>query len=476
MRRASASLFPRTREGYGLVVVEAAARGTPSVVVADEDNAAVELVDDGDNGVVARPTIPRRWRRRSCASTRRARRCARPRPTGSRATPAALARELARQGDARLRGLSVHVAYNLLHLVPGETGGSRALRPAAGAGASRRRSRPRDDAVPRRGAPQARTGAKASTWSPLRVRSQEQSPARARGADALAAGRASRGAGSAAQPLQHGAGASADPAGDDDPRRHLQALSRRAGCWRRASRSSFPSRPAAPTRIVTDLGGLEDRHRPLPRRSRRERSTSRRSAQACRRTRSASAGGASARASGSATRRSCSACSRSARTRTRSASSRRSRKCPRAFSSSRDTRRATNASSSDGSRSSSSATACGSWAGSTTTRSTGSTGRPTASSFRRSRRASACRCSRRCSAARPWRARTPRRSPRSPATRRSSSTRSTSRRSPSRFAGSSRTASLRSGFAPPASSGRSGSAGTRPHERTLDSYRKALGR
>jgi len=33
--------------------VEAAARGTPSVVVRDPDNAAVELVDDGVNGVIA---------------------------------------------------------------------------------------------------------------------------------------------------------------------------------------------------------------------------------------------------------------------------------------------------------------------------------------------------------------------------------------------------------------------------------------
>jgi len=34
------------------VVVEAAARGTPSVVVAGEDNAATELVADGVNGFV----------------------------------------------------------------------------------------------------------------------------------------------------------------------------------------------------------------------------------------------------------------------------------------------------------------------------------------------------------------------------------------------------------------------------------------
>ncbi len=46
-------LLPSRREGYGLVVIEAAARGTPSVVVADPDNAAVELVSEGENGFIA---------------------------------------------------------------------------------------------------------------------------------------------------------------------------------------------------------------------------------------------------------------------------------------------------------------------------------------------------------------------------------------------------------------------------------------
>ena len=41
------------REGYGLVVVEAAALGTPSIVVADEDNAATELIVAGVNGAIA---------------------------------------------------------------------------------------------------------------------------------------------------------------------------------------------------------------------------------------------------------------------------------------------------------------------------------------------------------------------------------------------------------------------------------------
>ena len=36
-----------------MIVVEAAAQGTPSVVVAGDDNAAVELVEEGVNGVVS---------------------------------------------------------------------------------------------------------------------------------------------------------------------------------------------------------------------------------------------------------------------------------------------------------------------------------------------------------------------------------------------------------------------------------------
>ena len=53
MRAAMCVLLPSRREGYGLVVVEAAARGTPSVVVASEDNAATELIEDGVNGAIA---------------------------------------------------------------------------------------------------------------------------------------------------------------------------------------------------------------------------------------------------------------------------------------------------------------------------------------------------------------------------------------------------------------------------------------
>ena len=56
--RALCLLLPSRREGYGLVVVEAAASGTPSIVVAGPDNAAVELVTDGRNGYVAPSADP----------------------------------------------------------------------------------------------------------------------------------------------------------------------------------------------------------------------------------------------------------------------------------------------------------------------------------------------------------------------------------------------------------------------------------
>ena len=53
IERALCLVLPSRREGYGLVVVEAAASGTPSVVVAAPDNAAVELISEGENGFVA---------------------------------------------------------------------------------------------------------------------------------------------------------------------------------------------------------------------------------------------------------------------------------------------------------------------------------------------------------------------------------------------------------------------------------------
>jgi glycosyltransferase involved in cell wall biosynthesis len=58
MRRALCMLLPSRREGYGMVVVEASAHATPSIVVAAEDNAATELIQNGVNGVVVASADP----------------------------------------------------------------------------------------------------------------------------------------------------------------------------------------------------------------------------------------------------------------------------------------------------------------------------------------------------------------------------------------------------------------------------------
>ncbi len=58
MRSAMCMLVTSRREGYGLVVVEAAARATPSIVVAGEDNAATELIEQGVNGFVTAGAQP----------------------------------------------------------------------------------------------------------------------------------------------------------------------------------------------------------------------------------------------------------------------------------------------------------------------------------------------------------------------------------------------------------------------------------
>lgn len=58
LARASCVATASEREGYGLIVVEAAARGTPSVVVAGPENAATELVAEGMNGAIAETASP----------------------------------------------------------------------------------------------------------------------------------------------------------------------------------------------------------------------------------------------------------------------------------------------------------------------------------------------------------------------------------------------------------------------------------
>jgi glycosyltransferase involved in cell wall biosynthesis len=58
LARALCMVLPSSREGYGLVVVEASAAGTPSVVVAGPDNAATGLIEEGENGYVAPSASP----------------------------------------------------------------------------------------------------------------------------------------------------------------------------------------------------------------------------------------------------------------------------------------------------------------------------------------------------------------------------------------------------------------------------------
>lgn len=59
LRRATCLLLPSQREGYGLVIVEAAVHGTPSIVVRGPDNAATELISPGVNGLIAESAEPR---------------------------------------------------------------------------------------------------------------------------------------------------------------------------------------------------------------------------------------------------------------------------------------------------------------------------------------------------------------------------------------------------------------------------------
>jgi glycosyltransferase involved in cell wall biosynthesis len=50
--RATCLLMPSTREGYGMIVIEAAAKGVPSVLVDAVDNASTEHIAEGVNGFV----------------------------------------------------------------------------------------------------------------------------------------------------------------------------------------------------------------------------------------------------------------------------------------------------------------------------------------------------------------------------------------------------------------------------------------
>lgn len=58
LERAMCLVLPSTREGYGLVVVEAAAHGTPSIVLRAGESAAHELIEPGENGLVIDAAAP----------------------------------------------------------------------------------------------------------------------------------------------------------------------------------------------------------------------------------------------------------------------------------------------------------------------------------------------------------------------------------------------------------------------------------
>jgi glycosyltransferase involved in cell wall biosynthesis len=58
LQGAACLLLPSLREGYGLIVIEAAAYGTPCITIAAPDNAARELIVEGVNGFVVEEWTP----------------------------------------------------------------------------------------------------------------------------------------------------------------------------------------------------------------------------------------------------------------------------------------------------------------------------------------------------------------------------------------------------------------------------------
>jgi glycosyltransferase involved in cell wall biosynthesis len=59
LQNASCLLLPSLREGYGLIVIEAAAFGTPCITIDAPDNAAKELIEPGVNGLVVGDWSPK---------------------------------------------------------------------------------------------------------------------------------------------------------------------------------------------------------------------------------------------------------------------------------------------------------------------------------------------------------------------------------------------------------------------------------
>ena len=59
LQNSACLLLPSLREGYGLIVIEAAAFGTPCITIDAPDNAAKELIVDGVNGFVVEDWSPK---------------------------------------------------------------------------------------------------------------------------------------------------------------------------------------------------------------------------------------------------------------------------------------------------------------------------------------------------------------------------------------------------------------------------------
>ena len=166
------------------------------------------------------------------------------------------------------------VGLNALHLVPGETGGSELYaRRLIGALAALEGSprivvfAPNEAVALARG--RAMGGARRDRPRPGSRAPPRQ--ARARRADGLAPRHRWFWHRASAQPLHDRARPAGRAAGDDDPRRDLQALPR--GAWGPVELRHAPARPARRTALAPRahaLAGREGRHRPLPARARRQ--------------------------------------------------------------------------------------------------------------------------------------------------------------------------------------------------------------